>query len=101
MLPPPYGPTVPLAVSSVLLKARTYTPTFAALESVLESADSRSESADSTSDFMIVCQLPVSNMFNISTLIQSRDQSQLTIAVGRLQISLVGMGLKCTALLIF
>ena len=55
------------------VKARTQTPTFAgsALESALESADSSPESADSTNDFMRVGRLPVLNMFNIYTPIQS------------------------------
>ena len=65
----------------------TYIPTFAgsALQSALETADFNPESADSTTDFMTVCRLPVLNMFNISTLIQSANSSRLTISVGRLQ----------------
>ena len=42
-----------------------------AAESVVESADSIPESADSTTDFVIVGRLPVLNMFNISTPIKS------------------------------
>ena len=75
----------------VPFKARIHTGlTFS--ESVLESADSSPKSADSTIDFVIVGRLP--DIFNISTPIQSADSSQLTIAVGGLQIGLVGMGLK-------
>ena len=66
------------------MKARTHMLTFAesTLESVLESADSTTN-----------C-LPLLNMLNISTLIQSADSSRPTIAVGGLQIGLVGMGLE-------
>ena len=69
------------------LKAHTHTPTFAG--SLLESANSSPESADSTTDFMTVGRLPVLNMFNI----QSADFGRLTIAIGQLQIGLVDMGL--------
>ena len=52
------------------------------------------QSADSTTDFVIVGRQPVLNMFNISTPIQSAYSSQRTIALSGLQIGLVGMGLK-------
>ena len=47
------------------LRARTHTPTLgeSALESPLESADDNAESANSTTYFTIVSQLPISNMF--------------------------------------
>ena len=49
------------------LKARTHRPIFKrfATESVVESADSLPESADSTTDFTKVGRLPLSNMFDI------------------------------------
>ena len=49
------------------LKARTHRPIFRgfAAESVVESADSWIESADSTTDFTKVGQLSLSNMFDI------------------------------------
>ena len=55
-----------------VVKARTHKPTFAglALESVLEPSDSSPELGDSTTDFLIVDRLPVSNMFDIYTPIQ-------------------------------
>ena len=79
-----------------VLKARTHRTTFRGFvaESVVESADSSSESADSTTDFMPVGRLPVLNMVNICTLIQSADENLPTFAVGRLQNVLVGMGLE-------
>ena len=57
-------------IMSTLIKACTYRPIFRGLaaESAVESADSIPESADSTTDFVIVGRLPVLNMFNISTL---------------------------------
>ena len=61
---------------------------------MVELADSIPESADSTTDFTIVGRLSISNMFNISTPTQLADSSRSTIAVGRLQIVLVGMGLS-------
>ena len=61
---------------------------------MIESVDSIPELADSTTDMVIVGQLPVLNMFDISAPIQSANSSGLTIAVGRLQIGLVGMGLQ-------
>ena len=64
------------------LQAHTCTQTFAglALESALELADSSPDLANSTNNFVIVGRLPISNMFNISTPIQSADSSQPTIA---------------------
>ena len=69
-------------------KACTHTSNFAglALESVLVSADS-------CTDFMIVDRLPISNVLDIYTLMQSVDWDRQTIAVGQPQIGLVGMGL--------
>ena len=40
---------------------------------MIESADPTPESADSITDFVIVGRLPVLNMFNIPTPIQSAD----------------------------
>ena len=56
-----------ICLAKEILKARTHTSTFAgsALELVLESSDSSPESADSTTDFMRVCRLPILNMFDI------------------------------------
>ena len=65
-----------------------------ALESALESTNYNTESVVSTTDFVRVGRLPVLNMFNIYTPIQSANSSLPTIAVGQLQISIVGMGLK-------
>ena len=81
---------------SLRIKACTHRPIFtgSTAELVVESAVSNPESADSTTYFVIVGRLPVSNLFNISTLIQLADPSQPTIAIGGLQICLVGMGLK-------
>ena len=78
------------------VKARTHRPIFRGLaaESTVKSANSIPQSTDSTTHFVIVGRLPVLNMFNISTPIQSADSSQLTIAKDGLQIGLVGMGLK-------
>ena len=64
-------------------------------ESVVESADSIPESADSTTDFTIVGRLSISNMFNILKPLESADANRLTIAVGRWQMDLVGTGLWC------
>ena len=74
-------------------KACTQRPIFTGseAESVIELADSNPESA---TDFMIDGRLPVLNLFNISTPIQSADSSRPSFAVGGLQIGLVGMGLK-------
>ena len=64
------------------IKARTHRPIFtgSAAESLVEStdswiepADSNPESAGSTGDFVLVGRLPVLNMFDISTPIQSAD----------------------------
>ena len=78
------------------LKACTHWPIFtgSAAESVVELADSNPESVDFTTDFVIDGRLPVLNLFNISTPIQSADSSRPSLAVGGLQIGLVGMGLK-------
>ena len=78
------------------LKAHIHRPIFRGIvaESAVESANSIPESADSTTDFTIVGRLSISNMFNISTQTQTADSSHLTIAVGGLQIGLVGMGLN-------
>ena len=81
--------------TNLTFKARTFTPTFgeSVVESAVETADSSPELADSTADFVIVGRLPVSNIFNIFTPIESANSSQPTIAVGGLQIGVVGMGL--------
>ena len=64
------------------IKAHTHRPIFrgVAAELVVESADSIPESADSTTDSVIVSRLPVLNIFNISTPIQSADSRRPTIA---------------------
>ena len=78
------------------MKACTHTPICgeSAVESAVELSDSSPELADYTTDFVIVSRLPVSNMCNIFTLIQSADSSRPTIAIGGLQIGPVSMGLK-------
>ena len=78
------------------IKAHTHRLIFRgfAAESGVELAKSIPESADSTTDFVIIGQLPVLNMFTISTPIKLADSSQPTIAIGRLQIGLMHMGLK-------
>ena len=78
-----------------IVKAHAHRPIFKGIiaKSAVESADSILESADSTTDFTIVGRLSISNMFNISTPTQSADSSRSTIAVGGLEIGLVGMGL--------
>ena len=75
----------------VYLYAHTHRPIFRGIiaDSEIELADSISESVDSTINFTIVGRLSISNMFNIST--RSADSSRPTIAVGRLQICLVGI----------
>ena len=57
------------------LKAHTHRPISRGIiaESAVESADSISESADSTTDFTILGRLSISNMFIISTPTQSTD----------------------------
>ena len=90
-----YRPVATHRLKILALKAHTHRLIFRGfvVESTVESADSIPESADSTTNFVIVGRLPVLNMFNISTPIKSADCSQPTIAVGRLQIGPVGMGL--------
>ena len=56
-------------------------------ESAVESADFIPESADYTTDSVIVDRLPVSNMFNILNPLVSADRNRLTIAVGQWEIS--------------
>ena len=77
------------------LKAHTHSPIFRVIiaESTVETADSITESADSTTNFTKVGLLSISNMFNISTRTKSADYSRPIIAIARLQIGLVGMGL--------
>ena len=66
-------------------KASTHRPIFRgfAAESVVESASSIPESADCTNDSVIVGRLPLSNMFDILNLLESANENQPTIAVGR------------------
>ena len=64
------------------------------LELAEESADSTIESDVSTTNSVIVSQLPLLNMFNILNPVGSANRNRLTIAGGRQQIGLVGMGLK-------
>ena len=77
--------TYSVASNKRLRKACTHTPTFgeSGIESAVELAYSSLELADSTTDFVIVGRLPVSNMSNISTPIQFADSSWPTL-VGRL-----------------
>ena len=84
-----------LCLSKVCYLAHTHRPIFRGFseESSVELADSITESATSTTNFVIVGRLPVLNMFNISTPIQLANSSRPTIAVGGLEIGLVGMGL--------
>ena len=78
------------------LKAYTHRPIIRgfAAESATESADYTPESADYTTDSVIVGRLFLSNMFNILNSLESADRNRPTIAVGRLEISPVGTGLK-------
>ena len=73
------------------LKAHTHMPIFRG--SAVESVDSALETADSTTDSVIVGRLAILNMFNILGLLELANRNRSTIAVGRWQISLVGMGL--------
>ena len=61
-------------------------------DSIAESADSIAESADSTTNSVIVSRLSVLNMFDIMKPLESADGNRPTIAVGRRQNSLMGMG---------
>ena len=63
------------------------------MESVVKLADSAVESADSTTDSVIVGRLSLSNMFNILRPLESADGNRLTIRVGRWKIGHVGTGL--------
>ena len=65
------------------VKARTRTPIHAgsALESTFESADPTPETADSSTDFLRVGQLPILNMFDNYVLIQLAPGDQLTLAI--------------------
>ena len=77
------------------IKPHTHTPIFRGFvaESVVESVDSIPESADSTTDSVIVCRPPVSNMFDILNPLESADPNRPTIAVSRWEIDPVGTGL--------
>ena len=63
------------------------------LESVIELVDSSPDSANSTTNIMIVSRLPILNMFDIFTPIQSAVENRPNIAGGQLQIGLLEMGL--------
>ena len=60
---------------------------------MLESAVSCPESADSTTNFMIVGRLPLSNMFNISTPIRSADQSPVRVFISPPNVYMSNTGL--------
>ena len=77
------------------VKAHTHRPIFRGFvaESVVELADPIPESADYTTNSVIVSRLPLSNMFNVLNSLESADGSWLTIGVDRGQIGLVGTGL--------
>ena len=62
------------------VKACTHRPILRGFEAelVVESADSIPESADSTTDLMIVGRLSISNMFNILNPLSADSNSQLT-----------------------
>ena len=57
------------------IKARTHTLTLggSAFKSVVESANYKAESADSTTDFAIISRLFISNMFNILNPLELAD----------------------------
>ena len=59
----------------------------------IELADSITESADSTTNSVIISQLSLIKMFNILNPLESADGSRPTIGVGPQQIGLVGTGL--------
>ena len=63
-------------------------------ESAVESANFTAESADSTTDSVIVGRLPLLNMFNILKPLESADGNRPNITVGRWEMSSVGTGLK-------
>ena len=75
------------------IKLNTHRPIFRGLaaESVVESADSIPESADYIANSVIVGRLSLSNMFNILNPLESADR---TIAVSRLEMGPLGMGLN-------
>ena len=77
------------------VKGRTYRPIFRVLaaESAVESADSTPKSADYTTNSVIVCRLPLSNMFDILNPLESAYGNQPTVAVDRWEIVPVGTGL--------
>ena len=89
------GGVCPIPINWLIVKARTHRPILRGFvaESAVESADSIPESADSTTDFTIVGRFSISNIFNISTPTQLADSCRQPIAIGGLQIGLVGMGL--------
>ena len=74
------------------IKARTNGPiiTGSAVKTIVESTDSISESADSTTDSIIIVSRV--NLVDILDPLESVDGNRLTIGVSRWQISLVGMG---------
>ena len=79
----------------VPFEAHTHRPIFRGFlaESAVESSDSIPESADYTTDSVIVGRLPLSNMFTILNPLESADRNQLTIAVGHREIGPVGTAL--------
>ena len=83
------------SIISYNVKARTHRPILRGLAagSAVESADSIPESADSTTDSVIVSRLPLSNMLNILKPLELADGNRPTFAVGRREIGPVGTGL--------
>ena len=61
--------------NQITIKARIHRPIFtgSSEESDVESADSTAESTDSTTDFVVVCRLALSTMFNILNSLESAD----------------------------
>ena len=78
------------------LYARTHRPIFRgfAAELAVESADSKIESADSTTDSVIVGRLSILNTFNVLNPLESADSNEVCqLLESAEQIGLVGMGL--------
>ena len=64
-------------------KAHTHTLVLVrlGLQAAMESADSMTETADSTTNSVIVNQLPLLNMFDILSLLETADGNLQTIAI--------------------
>ena len=83
-------------VPSYVVKAHNHMLIWArsGLESTVESADSNTQLADSTTDSVIIGPLSLLNMFDILNPLELANGRQPTIGVGRRQIFLVGTGLN-------